>query len=135
MKRQRGLSLLELLTAVLVVAILAAVAVPVFLHQRGAAKDEAAREAFRAVASAVADWSAGPGVGTYPTPEDVSEGGAVGVYAGSWPTCPYTDAPLSQGFAPGRFEYRTGGEGALVIGHLPGGETVKLTLGKGGAIE
>jgi type IV pilus assembly protein PilA len=64
LRDQRGFSLIELLVVILIVGILAAIAIPAFLNQRGKANDSSAKELAR-TAQTVAETVGAENSGDY----------------------------------------------------------------------
>ena len=61
--RERGFTLIELLVVILIVALLAAIAIPVFLHQREKSYESQMQSSLKAMAGAIEAYAMDPGVG------------------------------------------------------------------------
>ena len=55
-QREKGFTLIELLVVILIIGILAAIALPAFLNQRGKAQDAEAKSAVRTAQTAMETW-------------------------------------------------------------------------------
>ena len=64
-RREGGFTLIELLVVILIIAILAAIAIPVFLNQREKGWESQAQSAVKNAATAAETYATGPGDGDY----------------------------------------------------------------------
>jgi type II secretion system protein G len=95
-----GFTLIELLIVVIIAAILAAIAVPLYLSQRDKAKDAAVKESVHVIQSAVMTYAADHG-GAYPateyvtsTPNDPTADNLGNAYLDTWPDNPWSGEPM-----------------------------------------
>jgi prepilin-type N-terminal cleavage/methylation domain-containing protein len=104
--KSSGFTLVELLIVTVIVAVLAAIAISLYLGQREKAKDAAVKEGVWAVQSAVVSWSQEHN-DLYPDPVEVAAGGAVGQYLDRWPDNPWTGVPMvdAEDYSRGDFHY------------------------------
>jgi type IV pilus assembly protein PilA len=68
-EREGGFTLIELLVVILIIAILAAIAIPVFLQQRRKGWVSQAESTLKNAATAQESWATGDGNGNYTTAE------------------------------------------------------------------
>jgi type IV pilus assembly protein PilA len=90
-REQKGFTLIELLVVVIIIGILAAIAIPVFLGQRGKANDAGAESALRNSATAME---------TFYTDGQTYVGGNAAALGAIEPSVTFTDAALAAGTAP-----------------------------------
>jgi len=105
-RRQRGFSLIELLIVVVVIGILAAIAIPLYLHQRDKARDAAVEEGVWSIQVAVVSYAADHN-DLYPDPSQVTFDGELAAYLDVWPANPWTGAPMANAeeYSSGDFQY------------------------------
>jgi prepilin-type N-terminal cleavage/methylation domain-containing protein len=95
-----GFTLIELLIVIIIVAILAAIALPVYANQRDKAKEAAVKEGSHQIQNAVVAYAVDHG-GAYPatdyvtyTPGDRTADNLGNRYLDTWPRNPWTGQPM-----------------------------------------
>ena len=95
-----GFTLIELLIVVIIIAILAAIAIPVYANQRDKAKEAAVKEGSHLIQNAVIAYAVDHG-GAYPateyvtyTPGDRTADNLGNRYLDTWPRNPWTGQPM-----------------------------------------
>ena len=97
---QHGFTLIELLIVIIIIAILAAIAIPTYLSQRDKAKEAATKEGTHLIQDAVMTYATDHD-GAYPiteyvtyTPSDKTADNLGNVYLDTWPKNPWTGEPM-----------------------------------------
>ena len=100
-RRAQGFTLIELLIVVIIIAILAAIAIPVYLGQRNKAKEAAVKEGVHTIQVGVMSYAA-DNSGAYPateyvtyTPSDKTADNLGNKYLDTWPNNPWTGKPMA----------------------------------------
>ena len=110
-----GFTLIELLIVIIIIAILAAIAVPMFLSQREKAKDASVKEAVHTLQIGVQSYAVDHG-DAYPASGDLSalEDG----YVDAWPKDPFAGGSMAYSATaePGSYAYVSTGESYVLTG-------------------
>lgn len=98
---QQGFTLIEILIVVIVIAVLAAIAIPVYASQRDRAKDAAVKEGAHQIENSVTAYAVDHD-GLYPateyvtfTPADKTADNLGNRYLDAWPRNPWTGKPMA----------------------------------------
>ncbi len=98
---RQGFTLIELLIVVIVIGILAAIAIPLYVHQKDKAKDAAVKEGVHTIQIGVMSYATDHG-GAYPateyvtyTPNDRTADNLGNRYLDTWPKNPWTGKPMA----------------------------------------
>ena len=111
---QRGFTLIELLVVLLILAILTAIAIPVFVGQRAKAQDGAAKADARST---------------------VSQMEACYTELDHYDGCPGPESGIPLGTARGRVEVTSSGDTFMVIAHSHSGNTYTVSRLSDGTVE
>jgi len=115
-----GFTLIELLIVIIIIAILAAIALPMFFGQRAKAKDASVKEAVRTLQVGIQSYAVDHG-DAYPSTGDLSA--LKGEYVDSWPKDPFAGGSMaySATAAPGSYAYVSTGEQYVLTGWMSNG--------------
>jgi competence protein ComGC len=110
--------------ALFIVGIVAAIAIPMFVTQNDRAKESSVKEGVHSIQIGVQSWAVDHD-DQWPDPSIVNADG-LSAYMDSWPTNPWTDAPMAMGTEPGDFTYSVDMEsyGFSLIGYGADGKVV-----------
>ncbi len=130
----RGFTLIELLIVVIIIAILTAIAVPMFLTQRSKAKDASVKEAVHSLQIGVQSYAADH-ADAYPATGDLSV--LKGGYIDAWPKNAFAGGSMGYSVtaSPGSYSYISTGDSYVIVGWLSNGsfavpaETQSLAAG------
>ena len=125
-KKQGGFTLIELLIVIIIIAILAAIAIPMYLNQRNKAKDAGVREGIHSIQIGIQTYATDNN-DTYPPLALVAATGtgSLGVnYVDKWPNNPFatTTTAMAQSGNQGDYTYTLGTASTSysLAGHLSG---------------
>ena len=106
LRNQDGMTLIELMVVVLIIAVLAAIALPAFLGQRAKAQDGSAKSDARTMVSAME---------------------ACYTEENEYDPCPNTHSGVTQGTQPGEVEVTPSGDTYVIVAHSHTGNSFTVT--------
>ena len=126
---QRGFTLVEILIVIILIAILAAIAIPMFLNQRGKAKDAALKDSLHSIQIGVQSYALDnndtypPSVATKATLVDPTGK----TYVDNWPKNPFTNVAMKDSMAKGDYTYsKPSSNSYRLVGHTSNGIDVTV---------
>lgn len=129
--QQRGFTLIELLVVVIVLGIFAAIAIPIFLSQRGQAQDAAAKSVVRNAATSIVSYRVREGVYPSGDPASVVEMEDIQPTTG-WRASKDTLVPLNSDAMVGVVPFERLGDGVVFGTRSASGECFYMRVGVGG---
>jgi type II secretion system protein G len=123
-KGQGGFTLIEILIVIIIISILAAIAIPAYLSQRGKAKDAAVRDGIHCIQIGVQSYAL-DNSDTYPPAVATSAAlvdAAGKAYVDQWPKNPLTGNAMKDSSAQGDYTYTSPATNTFrLVGHTTNG--------------